>query len=176
MEKEASKILFDSQWKVYSHETTESSWAFSSYKHIHTIQHADDMVRFVSSIPTEAFHHTMLFCMKENIKPMWESPENIHGGCYCLRVLNEHVPDVFRLVVSALVTDELVVMNAIDHINGISISPKRGQFCILKIWCKSTDYKDAASTFEESFVQELLPYLEPDDQTLIFRENIDQKM
>ena len=80
--------------------------------------------------------------MRQNIKPMWEDPNNKAGGCFSFKVVNKNVPEVWKSV-SYLLTGETLSSEQPfqSNITGITISPKKS-FCILKIWMKSLDFQN----------------------------------
>jgi hypothetical protein len=94
----------------------------------------------IQEVPFEIIKKTILFVMRDNIKPMWEDESNREGGGFSFRVYNKHVEKVwktlfFRLMGNTLTKNETVA----DNITGISLSPKKS-FCILKIWMKNCDF------------------------------------
>jgi hypothetical protein len=73
------------------------------------------------------------FFMRGDILPLWENHQNIRGGSYSIKVPSDNVKEVFTAQViqamlgTAFKEDGNVCM-------GLSMSPKKGTFNILKIW------------------------------------------
>ena len=102
----------------------------------------EEVIALYNSIPPAMVKNCMLFLMRQNIKPMWEDPNNKAGGCFSFKVTNKNVPDVWKHVSYLLTGESLSTDKAFqDNITGITISPKKS-FCILKIWMKSLDFQN----------------------------------
>jgi len=71
--------------------------------------------------------------MRGDILPLWENHQNIRGGSYSIKVPSDSVKDVFTtqlleaMLGTAFKEDGNLCM-------GVSMSPKKGTFNILKIW------------------------------------------
>lgn len=71
--------------------------------------------------------------MRGTILPLWENHQNIRGGSYSIKVPSDNVKDIFTVQLlyamlgNAFKDPENVCM-------GISASPKKGTFNILKVW------------------------------------------
>jgi hypothetical protein len=79
------------------------------------------------------FKNGLPFFMRGDILPLWENHQNIRGGSYSVKVPSEQVKDVF----SAQVIQAMLGKAFKEEGNlcmGISMSPKKGTFNILKIW------------------------------------------
>jgi hypothetical protein len=84
----------------------------------------------------------MLFVMREGITPMWEDSRNRNGGCFSYKVLNKHVPEVWKNLFYLLCGEALCEdIDDMKHMNGITISPKKN-FCIIKIWLDISELQD----------------------------------
>ena len=118
-------------WNFYIHLQNIDDWSFSSYHKILTVDSIEKAILINEEINIEFIKKTIMFVMKENIKPMWEDPENINGGGFSFKVHNKHVEFVWKKLLVMLVGNSL----SKESINGISISPKKS-FCIIKIWMK----------------------------------------
>jgi hypothetical protein len=74
----------------------------------------------------------MFFMMRDPSPPLWESHQNIRGGCYSFRCQKKDASDIYlNHIIGAMIG--LLNISIDNRINGISISPKRG-FNIVKIW------------------------------------------
>ena len=105
------------------HMTTD--WSLKSYIQIMQVESMEEVIALYNSIPPAMVKNCMLFLMRQNIKPMWEDPNNKQGGCFSFKVGNKNVPDVWKSV-SYLLTGETLSKekNFQDNITGITISPK----------------------------------------------------
>jgi len=128
------------KWSFYIHLQNTSDWSFASYYKIMDIHTIYDSIHMIQEVSLEIIKKTILFVMRDNIKPMWEDESNRQGGGFSFRVYNKHVEKVwktlfFRLMGNTLTKNEVIA----ENITGISLSPKKS-FCILKIWMKTCDF------------------------------------
>ena len=85
----------------------------------------EEVIALYNSIPPAMVKNCMLFLMRQNIKPMWEDPNNKAGGCFSFKVTNKSVPEVWKHVSYLLTGESLSTDKAFqDNITGITISPK----------------------------------------------------
>jgi hypothetical protein len=84
--------------------------------------------------------------MKDAILPLWETEDNIDGGCFSYKISNNNIVAIFKILLYKIVGNTLIDdENISTNINGISISPKKN-FCIIKIWMKKKDCFDNFDT------------------------------
>ena len=75
--------------------------------------------------------------MKDSILPLWESEDNINGGCFSYKISNTNIVNIFKILLYKIIGNTLSNdENTLNNINGISISPKKN-FCIIKIWMRN---------------------------------------
>lgn len=171
-------VSLPNQWNFYVHFLNDKNWDFNSYKNFNTVSTENELTGILQYMNDEKyFRQSMLFCMKDSIKPMWESVDNIKGGCYCIKVTKKNIISAWNLIVSALATKSMTPNDTIyNSLNGVSISPKRGGFCIIKIWLRDTQFKDFPSILSDDFSKSFIEYILPEDRCILFRENTEQKM
>ena len=133
--------LYD-KWVLWAHLPHDTDWSLKSYIQLMQVESMEEMISLYNSIPPAMVKNCMLFLMRQNIKPMWEDPNNKQGGCFSFKVTNKNVPEVWKSV-SYLLTGETLSQekNFQDNITGITISPKKS-FCILKIWMKNLEFQN----------------------------------
>lgn len=131
------------KYQAYLHLPQDSDWSIKSYKTIGQFSRIDEMLEFFKQMPPVLIEKGMLFVMKENILPLWEDHENKLGGSFCYKVPLSQVVETFKLMVYAL-AGRCISSNMafVEDVTGITISPKLGGFCILKIWTSGTKYQD----------------------------------
>jgi hypothetical protein len=76
--------------------------------------------------------------MKNNIKPIYETKENINGGYMSIKVSEKDVNKIWLYLSLDFVGNTLSKKNIV---NGISIAYKK-KFYIIKIWIKDKKYKN----------------------------------
>jgi len=121
-----------SSWTVYFHHPDDTKWDDKSFKVYSVINTIQDFWFCYRSLPPDGFCAGMFFMMRDDIKPLWEDPRNRDGGCWSYKVAIPEVYDTWIQLGSRLVS-EILTENT-QEITGIELSPKKGDFCILKVW------------------------------------------
>ncbi len=129
-------------WNLWAHLPHDTNWELDSYKKIGQMRTVEDAVAMTEFLPDIMIQNCMLFVMRDKINPTWEDPLNREGGCFSYKVVNKHVPSVWRKLTYALLGNTLTNRGIINNtFNGITISPKRN-FCIIKIWTAGCLYQN----------------------------------
>ena len=163
----ASDKFSSGSWTLYFHDPEDSSWRPDSYKKIGTFTKYSEFWGAMKAIPQERFLAGMFFMMKDPFLPLWEHRSNIHGGTYCIKVIESTAHEIFQRYTAAAVLD-LVSKEKENSIVGVSISPKKG-FHILKIWNMSSKYFNKPS--EINLYGEGMKAAD-----VLYRPHVDQKM
>jgi hypothetical protein len=134
-----SKINLDSpiptgSWTLYFHSPEETKWTLNTFINLGEMKTWRDFWTVVEALKAEALADGMFFMMREPSPPLWESHQNIRGGCYSFRCQRKDASDIYINHIIASMLGNLTG-DSDNRINGISISPKRG-FNIIKIWNK----------------------------------------
>ena len=138
---EVTTPLFD-KWVLWAHLPHDTDWSLKSYKHLMLVANMEEVIALYNSIPPAMVKNCMLFLMRQNIKPMWEDPNNKGGGCFSFKVNNKCVPEVWKNISYLLTGESLSTDKEFQkNITGITISPKKS-FCILKIWMKDLEFQN----------------------------------
>jgi hypothetical protein len=128
-----NEYKLSNKWNFYIHLQDVEEWDFSSYHNIQTIDNVEQAILLSDEINFDLIKKTMIFIMKNDIKPMWEDPENKQGGGFSFKVHNKNIEYVWKKLFFLLIGNTLSKEH--DSITGISISPKKS-FCIVKVWMK----------------------------------------
>jgi len=132
------------KWTFYIHLQNTSDWSYESYYKIMPIHTVYDAVHMIQEVSFDIIKKTILFVMRDNIKPMWEDESNREGGGFSFRVYNKNVEKVWKTLFYRLMGDTLTTNKEVaNQIMGISLSPKKS-FCIIKIWMKTCDFLNHA--------------------------------
>lgn len=120
-------------WVLWFHNST-NDWTINSYLNIFEINTVEDFWEVYLRLNNLIVQGGMFFLMKKNIQPLWETEENIDGGCWSYKINKNDSLNAWTEL-SMYLCCELILNNKnfLEKINGISISPKKS-FCILKIW------------------------------------------
>ena len=127
----------NNNWTCWIHYQNDNIWTLDRYQSITTLSNLKDAVLFIENLDENIIKKSMLFFMKDSILPLWESEDNINGGCFSYKINNSNIVNIFKILLykilgNTLTSDE----NILNNINGISISPKKN-FCIIKIWMRN---------------------------------------
>lgn len=126
-----NNLKLNSSWTFYYHDPNDSNWKLDSYTKIYSFNTIQEFWALYNSIPEMQIGTGMFFIMRDNIKPIWEDPKNINGGCWSYKISKK---DAYKgwVELSIALIGENIIKDTMS-INGISISPKKG-FCVIKIW------------------------------------------
>ena len=133
---ETSKMNIDSMiptgsWTLYFHSPEETKWTLNTFVSLGPMKTWRDFWNIMDSLKTECLSEGMFFMMKDPSPPLWESSQNIRGGCYSFRYQKKEAHDIYvNYIISAMLG---CLTSSENRINGITISPKRG-FNIIKVW------------------------------------------
>jgi hypothetical protein len=128
----------NNNWTLWLHLPQDVDWSISSYRKVFTFDTLEESISLIENINKELVEKCMLFIMKNNIKPIWEDPDNRNGGCLSYKINTDYVYEVWKKLSYYLIGGSLTDNeDIINNINGISISPKKN-FCIIKLWVKDT--------------------------------------
>lgn len=124
-------------WTCWLHYQNDNIWTLDRYQSIATLVNLKDAVLFIENLDENIIKKSMLFFMKESILPLWESEDNINGGCFSYKINNVNIVNIFKILLYKILGNTLTSDESIlNNINGISISPKKN-FCIIKIWMRN---------------------------------------
>jgi hypothetical protein len=133
----------NSEWALWFHKCDDNDWDFSSYTSLGTFDCIEDYSIIMNAFEPGHVENSMLFLMRDEIKPMWEAEENKDGGCISFKVYKNQIYECWIQLANNLIGENLL-KNGEQYlkVNGISISPKK-TFSILKIWFSDEETNDA---------------------------------
>jgi hypothetical protein len=125
-------------WTLYFHNADSERWTIDTFVKIHSCVTWEDVLMVVEEIGNLRFKNGQPFFMHGDILPLWENHQNIRGGSYSIKVPSENVKEVFTTQVLQAMTG-LAFKESENICMGLSMSPKKGTFNILKIWNLSAE-------------------------------------
>lgn len=126
-------------WSVWIHMDNDKNWAINSYKKIYCFNTLENSIKLIENLSIEILQKTMIFLMKNDIKPIWEDPNNRDGGCFCYKIDNIDILNIWKKLCYSLIGNSLILDTEIlSNINGISISSKKN-FYIIKVWINNVE-------------------------------------
>lgn len=123
----------NSRWNVWIHEFTDDNWKLNSYKNIYQFNTIEEFWSLANEIKNI---DVMFFIMRNEIKPIYEVPENTNGGQMTFICPLSILPKIFTELMVHLISEK--ICNNPLEINGISVTTRQTNG-ILKIWVKDYD-------------------------------------
>jgi len=119
-------------WTLYFHSPEETKWTLNTFISLGSMTTWRDYWAVINTLKQENLAEGMFFMMRDPSPPLWESHQNIRGGCYSIRCQKKDAPDTYINYSIACMLNSMA-NDKENRINGITISPKRG-FNIIKVW------------------------------------------
>lgn len=131
-------------WNLYFHlpADKDKTWTLESYREImFNIGTVEEMISLTRGMQENIVKYGLLFLMRKGIAPFWEDVKNRDKGAFSFKVTNRLVCDVWRNLCFAITGETFCVSpDHLRHVNGISISPKKG-FCCVKVWMDTLEFQ-----------------------------------
>ena len=137
--------ILNDLWSFYFHDPFNNDWNLSSYVKVADIGSVETFWQIHETF-IEKITMAMFFLTREHIFPCWDDPFNKDGGCLSIKVLKQDVPPFWEIMCAHILGETLLVNDKHtmwDHVNGLSISPKK-HFCIIKVWMRTNEVQDVA--------------------------------
>ena len=136
-------------WTLYFHSPEETKWTLNTFINLGIMKNWHDFWSIIEVLKSESLSDGMFFMMRDPSPPLWESHQNIRGGCYSFRCQKKDAADIYlNHIIAAMIGSLNNSSN--NRINGISISPKRG-FNIIKVWNTDAQQFNTSSSINTSF-------------------------
>jgi hypothetical protein len=133
---------------MYFHSPEETKWTLNTFINLGPMKTWREFWIVIDTLKPESLSEGMFFMMRDPSPPLWESSQNIRGGCYSFRYQKKDAHDVYiNCIISAMLG---TLTRAENHINGITISPKRG-FNIIKVWNTDAQKCNTSSDINTDF-------------------------
>ena len=130
--KNLSKLKLNSEWNIWYH-YNKSCWKLTDYKKIFKIKTIQDYWDFHKNLDLIGdINSQHFFMMRDDITPLWEDDKNKIGGSWSIKLPLVKSYDLWIKLSSYIVGETLVATDKL--INGLSISTKSNNICVIKIW------------------------------------------
>lgn len=134
---------FQHPWVLWYFDPRNKDWNLSNYKKVADITTPQQFWSVINVIPREAIECGYFFFMRKGFRPIWEVPENEHGGSWSKKVSTKDIYEIaIELMVYSMASSEGIMLSRSDTLVGFSTSPK-GEFNIVKIWNNTTSVNNA---------------------------------
>jgi hypothetical protein len=169
-----SAYLLETPWQLWFF-PSNGNWdsAYKDLRKIISIASVDDFWATFNYITTNEKEHKISswgywYLFRENVPPIWESPENQEGGRFpFFNSDNNLLYELWLLLCMGAIGESLLLATEDnDNINGVEISGNKGY---VKLWMKKICEK---LQFDPQY-KSRLDHLKVDVKTLTFHPNID---
>ncbi|KAL4956714.1 translation initiation factor eIF 4e-like domain-containing protein [Aspergillus filifer] len=101
---------------------------------------------------------------RKGVKPIWEDPENLRGGCWRFRVPKRKAQAFFHEIAILAISNEFqaVLEKEHDHVLGVSTSVRFNTH-LISVWNKLGDNERSVELLKETILNRLSPELRPVD-------------
>ena len=132
----------NTSWTYWFHKYNDNKWDLESYTKLYKFDSVEEFAALQIILKPKHIQNGMFFLMRNDIEPMWESKDNIDGGCFSFKVYKQEIPETWKILTTKLV-NERILKDKNNHmlINGMSISPKK-TYSIIKLWLKGDTIKN----------------------------------
>ena len=147
----------NTSWTYWFHKYNDDKWDLRSYTKLFKFKSIEEFSGIQYILKPLHIQNGMFFLMRDDIEPMWESEDNIDGGCFSFKVYKQEIPETWKILSTKLV-NESILKNKDNHrlINGLSISPKK-TYSIIKLWLKGDSIKDIKELNEIPILKDSTP-------------------
>lgn len=129
--------LLKNNWTLWKH-NSKNDFTINAYKKLYQISTIEDFWNLTNSWDVNGgVHSQRFFLMKNDIKPIWEDPQNKNGGRWSFKVKDTQSQELWDDLALYLVSGN--ISRAMNEINGISITKKKSGWVVLKIWNNNTN-------------------------------------
>ena len=77
----------EQKWILWYHSINDNNWGKNSYQKIYELNTIYDFQYIKDIFKQDHYQNGMFFCMKDDIFPNWEDPENRSGGCLSFNIV-----------------------------------------------------------------------------------------
>ena len=125
-------------WNIWAHDKADTDFTNDSYKKCYTIKTFEDFWVFFNNV--NDFSRHQFYIMRKNIAPIYEVPENIHGGACSFLITNIHkVQETLIKTCIRVISENLVPPKHYAQITGIYLNPTKNG-ANLKIWFSNFEW------------------------------------
>jgi hypothetical protein len=121
------------KWNIWYH-YDKDNWKLSGYKKIYEINNVSSFWKLYNNWDKlDGILNKHLFLMRNNITPIWEDTNNINGGCWSYKINEDLALNLWEDLSIYLICEQ-ISPTIPNEILGISISSKKNNNVVIKIW------------------------------------------
>lgn len=149
-------IDFKDEWNIWIFQK-KNKWKKSNLEKIFTIRNSNDFIQFDNNLRNDtSLLSKHIFIMKNNIIPLWEEKENIHGGCWTFKSSIYDSLNHFLHILIIMITNNFLTDEYNSYINGLSFCQKNENICILQVW--NSNYEKLKNINHHYYIRETYKY------------------
>lgn len=122
------------KYSLWCHDIHNNNWDLGSYNKLCDVVSVSDFWSVFNNFHKLNFKSMHFFFMKHDTDPIWEHPNNRHGGICSFKLDFKNALQLWEDLSVFMVCNSLT--NLPNDINGVSFSPK-SNWVIIKIWNKN---------------------------------------
>ncbi|KAL2005999.1 hypothetical protein VTN00DRAFT_9653 [Thermoascus crustaceus] len=157
-------LPFQYHWTVWHDKHSESA----NYENRLYILHEDvadiaTFYRVYNNYPWDKVRlRDSVHIFRKGVKPVWEDPENLKGGCWTFRVPKSKAQAFFHEIAILCMANEFqaALEGEHDHVLGVSTSVRFNSH-LISVWNKSGSNQRAIKALEDTILDRLSPELRP---------------
>ena len=136
------KQELNTSWTLWFHKFDDEKWDLESYSRLCSFNTIEEFSVVLQLLKPIHIQNGMLFLMREDIQPLWESDDNKDGGCFSFKIYKQDLHEAWKVLTTKLVNESILKdKEQYNSINGISISPKKS-YSIIKLWSRGDTIND----------------------------------
>ena len=98
----------NTSWTLWFHKFNDDKWDLDSYSKLCKFNTIEEFVTTLHLLKPKHIQHGMLFMMREDIEPLWESEDNKDGGCFSFKIYKQDLPEAWRILTTKLVNESIL--------------------------------------------------------------------
>ena len=97
------KHELNTSWTLWFHKYNDDKWNLESYSKLCSFNTIEEYSVILHLLEAKYIQHGMLFFMRENIEPMWESEDNKDGGCFSFKIYKQDLHNAWKILTTKII-------------------------------------------------------------------------
>ncbi|KAJ9273227.1 hypothetical protein DTO212C5_812 [Paecilomyces variotii] len=157
-------LPFQYHWTIwYDKHTDSSNYDNRLYVLYEDVADIATFYRVYNNYPWDKIRlRDTVHIFRKGVKPVWEDPENLKGGCWTFRVPKAKAQEFFHEIAILCMANEFqaALEKEHDHVLGVSTSIRFNSH-LISVWNKLGSNQRAIKALEETIIDRLSPELRP---------------
>ena len=99
--------------------------------------------------PSNLEDNTYLYLFRENVKPVWEDPANLNGGCFILRFAKDKSDKVWEDILLAFVAANT---SKFEFVNGIRFKIRK-TLLVIEVWVSDVQQEKETESIRDWIIK-----------------------